>query len=74
MILCIPLTLVDAVARPMAAYGMGASAISLDNLACTGDEERLIDCVYPPNVFCTHAEDAGIDCSENCELNYTCRY
>ena len=58
---------IDAVARPQAFYGMGSGGISLDNLACIGTEERLLDCSFPDNVFCTNAEDAGVDCSENCK-------
>ncbi len=59
--------LVDSVAIPGAAYGMGPAGISLDNLACVGTEERILDCPFPDNVFCTHAEDAGVDCNENCK-------
>ena len=71
----------DAVARDNAFYGQGSGAINLDDVACTGDESRLIDCPFPPIHNCGHSEDAGVDCSTVCkckllpcalQLTYTC--
>ena len=61
--------LTDAVARVNATYGQGGTVINLDNLDCTGDEPRLIDCPFPAGHDCTHAEDAGVDCSTVCKFN-----
>lgn len=41
--------------------------IWLDELRCTGNERRLVDC--PRNAFgqitsCSHAEDAGVTCQQ----------
>lgn len=38
--------------------------ILLDNLRCTGTEDRLIDCPYstPSTSTDNHGEDAGVSC------------
>ena len=59
----------DAVARGMAFYGQSTGAIALDSLGCAGTEARLIDCSYQPGTSCTHAQDAGVDCSTTCECS-----
>ena len=45
-------------------FEQGTGQIWLDNLICTGFEDRLIDC--PHNEFgnhdCSHSEDAGLLC------------
>ena len=34
-----------------------------DDVACSGSEERLIDCPYTSLHNCDHSEDAGVECS-----------
>ncbi len=43
----------------------GAGQIWLDNVACTGQENRLRDCPASPfgTHNCNHEEDAGVRCS-----------
>ena len=57
----------DAVARGNAFYEQGSGPINLDEAACTGSEMRLIDCPFDDTHDCTHAEDAGVDCSTTCK-------
>ena len=47
-----------------ATFGIGIGQIWLDNVACTGNESRLIDCpANPPGLHnCHHVEDAGVRC------------
>ena len=56
--------IVGAIARSEAFYGEGSGDIILDNVGCTGNETRLIDC--PNNGIgvhnCRHSEDAGVTC------------
>ena len=51
-----------------AAFGQGIGDILLDELRCTGDESRLVDC--PHNGIgihnCRHSEDAGLVCKGEC--------
>ncbi len=46
------------------AYGLGTGPIVLDNVECTGTEQRLEDCAHLPFGLhnCVHAEDAGVVC------------
>ena len=49
-------------------FGQGASLIFLDEVGCTGGEERLIFCSHRGpvgNHDCTHAEDAGVICPQD---------
>ena len=44
-------------------FGQGNGPIFMDDVACTGSESRLIDCVYDNDTNeDTHAEDAGVRC------------
>ena len=53
----------DATAISNAAFGRGSGAILLDNVACTGSEQRLINCPYDSHTAdCFHSEDAGVRC------------
>ena len=53
----------DAMAFSNARFGQGSDAILLDNVACTGTEERLINCPYDSHTGdCFHSEDAGLRC------------
>ena len=52
-------------------YGQGSGSIWLDNLGCTGNEQRLLDCAALPigEHNCGHSEDVGVVCSGNlCSL------
>ena len=46
-------------------FGQGTGPILLDNLGCTGNEIKLVNC--PHNGIgidnCVHAEDAGLRCA-----------
>ena len=58
----------DVTAFTNAVFGPGNGAIVLDNVACTGLEERLVNCPYDNHTAdCFHSEDAGVYCS-----NITC--
>ena len=55
---------VDATAFSRAHFGQGSGAILLDNVACTGLEERLVNCSYDRHTAdCYHYQDAGVRCS-----------
>ena len=43
----------------------GTGQIVLDDLLCTGNESRLIDCPHKGlgNHNCDHSEDAGVRCT-----------
>ena len=45
-----------------ARFGRGSGPIVMDNVACTGREERLVDCPSTFNHNCAHSEDAGVRC------------
>lgn len=55
---------IGAVALSRASFGAGTGQIWLDNVACSGNERRLIDCNANPlgTHNCQHSEDAGVRC------------
>ena len=54
---------VVATAYSSAAFGRGSGPILIDNVACTGRENRLIDCTFDNHTGdCSHSEDAGVRC------------
>ena len=52
-------------------FGAGTGAILLDNVQCSGSEQRLVQCSHAGigNNDCLHAEDAGVRCAY---YNSTC--
>ena len=63
-VVIIMIDVVGAVALSRASFGAGSGQIWLDNVACTGNERRLIDCTANPlgSHNCQHSEDAGVRC------------
>ena len=52
-----------ATAYSNAFYGQGSGPILMDNVACTGVENGLINCTFDNNTGdCRHSEDAGVRC------------
>ena len=45
-------------------FGNGIGTIYLDSVACSGNENQLIDCTRSSNPICNngHQEDAGVRC------------
>ena len=44
-------------------FGPGNGLIHMDDIECTGDEERLFDCSFTQDHNCWHSEDASVNCS-----------
>ena len=54
---------IDATALRLAPFGQGIGPIWLDNLACIGFEDMLVNCSYDSHTAdCAHFEDAGVRC------------
>ena len=48
-----------------ASFGEGSGRIWLTNISCSGNERSLVNCHISSEVTsCTHAQDAGIRCSQ----------
>ena len=49
-------------------FGYGDDHVALTALYCTGNENRLVDCVFKTGsaVDCGHANDVGVICQELC--------
>ena len=58
---------IDAIARGSAFYGQGTGPILLDDVACVGNETRLVDCQHTTNHNCVHGEDVGVMCNRTCK-------
>lgn len=52
-----------AIPRLGAFFGAGRGNIFLDDVACNGTEQRLVDCMASSTHNCIHNEDAGVTCS-----------
>eukprot|EP00118_Oscarella_pearsei_P028010 m.1551 g.1551 ORF g.1551 m.1551 type:complete len:371 (+) comp7186_c0_seq1:94-1206(+) len=61
-----------------AEFGQGSGPILMDNVKCTGNEEKLQQCPFGgwKNTDCRHSEDAGVICSDHANVavagNCTC--
>ena len=55
--------LIGARAYSNAQFGQGTGPIQLDNVQCSGTEQRLLSCSHSRSHNCTHHEDAGVYCS-----------
>ena len=60
----------DALGLRGAFFGRGPGDILASNVACSGREDRLLNCSLSLSFFCSHIEDAGVLCSpeemQNC--------
>ena len=66
-----------AVAISSSIFGQGSGPIHLDDVACSGTERRLIDCLYTHIDNCVHSKDAGVRCQGLCmytSLSFTTGY
>ena len=61
-VVCRQLNLHEGTAMTGGYYGSGNGRIILDNVECTGREERLEDCRSITEHNCNHDEDAGVIC------------
>lgn len=57
----------DAIAYSRAFFGQGSMQMNIfmDNVGCSGTENRLVVCPFDRHTAdCNHAEDAGVRCQE----------
>ena len=57
-------------------FGQGTGPIQLDNVQCSGTEQRLLSCSHLRSHNCGHYEDAGVYCSSTVgeRILYTQKY
>ena len=54
---------IDSVAYTNNNFGSGIGKIFMDDVECSGNEAKLIDCTYDSITSdCTHSRDAGVRC------------
>ena len=55
------------------AFGPGTGPIFMDDVNCTGQENRLVQCEFPGfgQHNCGHGEDFGAHCNVTCEFVFT---
>ncbi|XP_064405891.1 uncharacterized protein LOC135350948 isoform X5 [Halichondria panicea] len=65
----------DSLALGSAHFGRGTGIIVLDDVGCSGAEDRLIDCAKASTVTCGngHLEDAGVRCQTG-DIGTVCNY
>lgn len=61
-------------ARPVGGgfFAPGVGSIHMDNVECSGNEEKLLDCFSVEQHNCRHSEDAGVICEGQSCLIYIC--
>ena len=58
----------SAIAR--ARFGRGTGPIVMDEVRCTSNEARLMDCPFSLTHNCGHHKDAGVQCTLSVYGNY----
>ena len=75
-VVCLQLGYCGATSAPGGAFfGQGSGPIHYNNVACNGNETRLVDCFYSGIEAhnCNHSKDAGVVCATLAgELKVTC--
>ena len=61
---CRQLGLTGGIHKTQASFGQGTGPIWMDELRCSGSEERLANCPFRGwgREDCSHSEDAGVIC------------
>nr|KAG5695140.1 hypothetical protein BaRGS_017239 [Batillaria attramentaria] len=67
----------DGQLRQASQYPTQSSRILMDNVACTGTENRLLDCIYSSTHNCNHNEDVALMCyvtGADCDFEGPCPF